>query len=404
MKTDSRAFFLRALADFLAGTETAQPAGVDWEEVFELARKQSLDGILFHQCRSRLPRETKRAHLKPYLACAAMSFQQEALVKDLLDRTEQRGIPLLFFKGAAIRDCYPFPALRTMGDLDFLVRREDREAVDRLLRKEMGCERFIDNHNVWTYWKGRIYLEVHTRMFYEHLSNDTDYRGYFDRVWESAHPSPVFGLSSELVHVPDENLHFLYLTAHTAKHLTTKGSGFRPYLDMVLTARHWADRLDWPWIARELDELRLLDFTKVCFALCERWFGVKMPLDGARRPEEFWAAATAKCFSDGLFGLQNKENAGSISAREFRRSHLPRWLAALSLTIRKLFPSYENLQLIRRYSFVDGRPWLMPAAWIYRWGYCMVHKRKHSTALLAEPFVKKNAIARREEWLRQWGL
>lgn len=404
MKTDSQAFFLQTLADFLTGTKTTETAGVDWEEVFALARAQDLDGVVFHSCRSRLPREIKRTKVMPYLACAARAFQQEELIKDLAGRTEQKGIPLLFFKGAVIRDCYPVPALRTMGDVDFLVHREDRETVDRILREEMGCERFIDNHDVWTYWKGKLYLEAHTHVFYDPLANDTDYRGYFDGVWENARPAPVFGVSSEFLYVPDENVHFLYLMAHTAKHVTNKGSGFRPYLDMVLTARQWADRLDWTWIARELEELRLLEFTRVCFGLCERWFGVKMPLEGAERPEEFWIAATEKSFSDGVFGLANAENAGAKSARELKRSHRPRWLATLLLTLRKLFPPYEDLQLIPWYSFVDGRPWLTPAAWIYRWGYCLVHKRKHGAALLAEPFVKKDVIAKREKWLRQWGL
>ena len=62
------------------------------------------------------------------------------------------------------------------------------------------------------------------------------------------------------------------------------------------------------------------------------------------------------------------------------------------------------MQLIPWYAFVDGRPWLLPAAWVYRWGYCLAHKRKHGTALLAEPFTKRETVERRERLIRDWGL
>ena len=404
MGTDSKAFFLGVLSDFLQEIPTEETVGVDWEEVFALAKKQSLEAILYHQCRSWLPREEKRKHLRGYLSCAALSFEQAAAFQELMAGMEQEEIPILCMKGAVLRDCYPIPSLRSMGDMDCVVRAEDREKVDRILREDLGFQRFIDNHAVWTYGKGSVYFEVHSHMFYESLTGDVDYRSYFDKVWEHRRRQTVFGVSSRELYVPEESFHFLYLMTHTAKHVTNKGSGFRPYLDMVRMTRRWADRLDWAWITGELEKLELLSFTRTCFALCERWFGVKMPLESAKLDDAFYLIATEKCFRDGLFGLENEENTAAHTAKELKRSHLPRWLASLRLMGEKLFPSYSDMQLIPWYSFVDGRPWLMPAAWIYRWGYCIVHKRKHGTELLSEPIVKKKTIAKREEWLRQWGL
>ena len=121
-------------------------------------------------------------------------------------------------------------------------------------------------------------------------------------------------------------------------------------------------------------------------------------------PEESFAEQAAeKAFTDGLFGLDNMENKGAATAKELKRAEGPRWLAVLKLTGSRIFPPYEDMQLTRRYSFVDGRPWLMPAAWVYRWGYCILHKRRKSLEKLSEPY-KKEAVARREEWLRQWKL
>lgn len=62
------------------------------------------------------------------------------------------------------------------------------------------------------------------------------------------------------------------------------------------------------------------------------------------------------------------------------------------------------MQLIPWYSFVDGRPWLLPIAWIYRWVYCLVHKWGSGTAKLTEPFMKRELIEKREELFQNWGL
>ena len=404
MKTDTKCFFLRCLADFAKGVPTAQADGIDYVGLFSLAEEQDMLGVVYYQCRGWLPKEEKRLRIKPYIALAALSLARADALKELVRCTEREKIPLLFMKGAVFRDFYPVPALRSMGDADCLVRKADREALDWILCNELGFQRHVYEQAVWTYEKKKLFLEAHVHMIYEPLANNVDYQAYFDSAWEHCHPAPVLGVSSEYLLVPDESFHLLYLMAHTVKHVTNKGSGFRPYLDMALMTSRCADTLDWEWIARELEKLGLGEFTRICFGLCERWFGVEMPLKPIMPEEAFLSAATAKCFADGLFGHQNAENERADSAKKLKRSHLPRPLAALLLTVRRIFPSYREMQLVPWYSFINGRPWLTPAAWVYRWGYVLLHKKKQGAAMLTEPFAKNEAIAQREDWLRQWGL
>lgn len=401
---DTHAFFLHCLADFIKEVPTAQRSDVDWAEAFALAKKQNMEGILYYQCREWMPIQVKRRNLMPYLSCAVQSSARETAVNELIRHAEKEGTPLLFLKGTVFRDLYPLPALRSMGDIDCLVQESDRLTIDQILRQKMGFDRFIDNHAVWTYYKGPVFVEVHTHMFYEYLANDVDYRRFFDQIWQRCHSAPVYGHHSDLLYVPDEEYHFLYLMAHTAKHLTNKGSGFRPYLDMALFAKRYKDRTGWQRIEQQLEKLQLLDFTRICFSLCEHWFDVKMPLKSACLNEAFYKKATAKTFRDGVFGLENEENEAAYSAKEMKRSRLPYPLTALRLTWKKLFPPYEDMQLVPWYSFVDRKPWLMPAAWIYRWLYCLKHKPKSGACLLAEPITKNKTIAAREKWLQQWKL
>src|SRR5699024_5774281 len=109
-------------------------------------------------------------------------------------------------------------------------------------------------------------------------------------------------------------------------------------------------------------------------------------------------------FNDGLFGLENEQNEAAHFAKEIKRSRTPYWLTAVRLTVYRLFPPYRDMQLIPWYRFVDGRRWLLPAAWIYRWFYTATHKFKWSKKLLAEPYSKRKIIEKREKMISGWGL
>ena len=81
---------------------------------------------------------------------------------------------------------------------------------------------------MWTFSDGVVTYDIHSHMFYEPLANQVDYQSYFDQAWRFARP-----LLDTSRYELDEGFHFLYLMAHTAKHIINKGCGLRPFLDMV---------------------------------------------------------------------------------------------------------------------------------------------------------------------------
>lgn len=397
--TPEQACVLRLLEDYIHRRPSAPPeTEVDWARVAQYGEEQSLSGILYVQCRDFLGADSpalQQMH-RGFYAAAYASENSAAALGEVGARFEGAGVAYLPFKGAVLRDYYPQPELRTMGDMDVLIHARDREATDAILLG-LGYQKYVDNHAVWTYYKGKAMFEIHDVMFYEYLSNSVDYRGYFQHIWETARSGP--GTCCR----PEPNRHFLYLVAHTAKHIINNGMGLRAFLDLVFMAQGEPE-LQWDWIAGELEGLELLGFTKTCFALCERWFHVTMPLASGTLDEGFFEEITAKTFHDGTFGLHNQENAAAHSAKEIHRSDGSYWKAALGLTWRKLFPPYEDMQLVPWYRFVDGRPWLMPVAWVYRWFYVASHKWKHSRDLLLEPFEKRDVIEKREKLIDDWKL
>lgn len=61
-------------------------------------------------------------------------------MNQLIHQLDAHQIDHLLFKGFIVRDYYtPCPELRTFGDIDFVIRKEDRQKCDELM-KELGYE------------------------------------------------------------------------------------------------------------------------------------------------------------------------------------------------------------------------------------------------------------------------
>ena len=204
--------FLALMRDFSGGGEAELPDGLDWEALYEIAKGQSLIGLCYVVLRDRgASSETLERFHPGFYSEVYHAANRAACMVAFAEKAAEQGIALLPFKGWAVKDCWPVPALRTMGDLDVLIHTEDREGTDAIM-KALGYARFIDNHAVWTYTERDVMFELHDHMFYEYLANDFDYRGYFDHAWERGR-EPGFQLC--------------FLLTHMAKHITNSGLGFR---------------------------------------------------------------------------------------------------------------------------------------------------------------------------------
>ncbi len=386
--------FLALLRDHVNRAQTdSVPTELNWEKLHEIAQQQSLAGLCYAQLRNSadVPSEVLESFHQDFYGAVYLDANRKAAFHDIAEAFKEAGIAALPFKGFIVKDYWPVPELRSMGDIDLLIHTEDRKRSDEIMRT-LGYDCFVDNHAVWTYTADKLMFELHDHMFYEHLANAVDYQGYFDRAWAFCDKGW------------NENYHFLYLITHLAKHIINKGMGFRAFLDLVFVCQRSKYPLDWDWICKELEKLQLLDFTRVCFAFCRGWFGFEPPISVPELESGFFKDCTEKMFRDGTFGLKNEQNEGAHAAKEIKRSHGPYWLSALGLTLRRVFPPYRDMQLIPWYSFVDGRPWLLPFAWVYRWIYCLINKRTQSEALLTEAFTQRREIEERQSFIQDWGL
>lgn len=395
--------FLQILEDYVKERESVRiPANVNWDSIVEFAHRHNLMGIFYVQCQKiletvpeqRQPYEKLRAGFLTEVSSAVCRNQDFA---EMQARFTKEGILFLPCKGIVLADYYPEPMLRTMGDIDIVIREEDRQRTHAIM-EDMGYFSKHDISSVWDYYRDITHIEIHDKIIYEPLANTLDYQEYFGHVWQ--HVQKQKDGSWQL----EENFHFLYLITHMAKHMMHKGSGFRPFLDVVFMVKRAGERMDWEWIYGELKRLRLLDYAKICSALCSRWFDIELPIEAKKMDGKMLDEISDKIFEDGIFGNFNGKKDAVYLALEAYRSRFPYWFFSIANIWKKMFPPYEDMRKIEYYSFLDGRPWLLPAAWIYRCYYCVKHKRKKSMDNLFAVRKRREKIQERQEELKKLGF
>lgn len=263
----------------------------------------------------------------------------------------ENGICHMPVKGWYLRSLYPEPELRTFGDIDILIRREDRERSHALMT-QAGFAVKENWEPTYTYARGVELYEFHTNLMDASLDGRSDLPAYFADAW--SHASIDHGRCWK----PGLEFHLLYVICHLAKHLYSSGAGLRMYLDAALYVKAYNASLDWAAVRSEMEQLGLGRFLDTVLTACENWFGVTAACGFAR--VEAIGELLGYALDADLFGklrdhsviqTRNRREDESADGRD-------------SAIKRVLFPPYEVL--VKRYTYIKGRKWLMPAAYLHR--------------------------------------
>lgn len=382
--TKEQKYILQVIADHLQRQYTAPPnVDLDWATVQRYAHNHQIEGVLYHQCKEFIPNAKKwQAAYFSTVFYYTNRIQFMSQLKEILQ------IPWFAIKGSSVAAFYPIPMLRTMGDTDIVVHTEDRENAHNAMMA-LGFRndsKFTDRE--WVYYKNNMEFEIHDHLVYSETINQTVHERFFNDYWK-------YVKNGEL----DWNFHFLFLVLHLRKHLMNSGVGFRQFMDLAVLVLYNKE-LDWKWIKEELEKLNLLDFSKVSFAFIEKWFGVKAPFGVEPLNKEFYESATAKIFEDGIFGFDNDENKDATAVNEARAGK-----NKYTMAIRKVFPAYKTLITIPHYSFLCGKPYLLPVVWFYRILRGIMRKRTGAAIRnVKKSFADSDVIEARSYMLEQWGL
>jgi hypothetical protein len=325
----------------------------DWDRVTALARDGQILPLLYPAVArleppSSLPGEQLALWRKTALQAGMLEERRFRETLDILEALASRGIRCIAFKGIALRELYPHSGLRTMGDADLLVRREELPAAEETLRsrglRQVGASGY---HHSWSSGSGSL-VELHLALFEKPLPELE--RSFFDNAVSRR-------INGRTLWIPAPGDAAFFQVLHMAKHLRYLGFGIRELADLVLQIERGADGRV---LLERLDEAGAGLFGRVVLQVCRERLALAVPeslVAGDSLPRGTVSRLTADILGAGVHGRENLERALALSNLNMksRRWRFLLWLA---------FPPAAELE--PRYRYARTRAWLLPAAWAHR--------------------------------------
>ena len=228
-----------------------------------------------------VPQEMRDRWAAAYYATAARSACLSREVDHLLSALQKADIPVILLKGAILAEnLYPNPALRPMGDLDLLLRREDLPRLHPLL-ESMGY--------IWDGYQGPtkhlgfdkrmgelvLRVEAHWHLISEGYGMKRTHALEMEALWDRA-VSVTVGSKRALALSPEDTL--LHLCLHQAAHALGHVPG---YLDMHLFIHEVG--VEWEMFVQRVVAYRLKTVTWFALSFARTLLGTEVPqavLDG----------------------------------------------------------------------------------------------------------------------------
>lgn len=288
----------KLIAKTLFGKEGALPQDVPWSSVYQECIRQTIPALVTGAIPQEAPFEVRMKWINASGVHAASNQRVEQGHYAIHQLLTENGIPYTMVKGMATSAYYPDPSLRTLGDVDFLIRKEDGERCDRLL-KENGY--VAEEHALpyeWGYQKNGTEFELHISV---NGIPEGEKRAVTEQLLsDMIETSAVSDSFPEPLVVPDDLHHGLVILLHTAKHMVSEGVGFRQICDWAVFVSHLGE--DFPSLFQEpLEKIGLWHYAQVLSAVCAAYIGMPAYSWIPEQEEEFLETVMEDLLRQGNF-------------------------------------------------------------------------------------------------------
>ena len=209
---------------------------VDWKELYAIAQKQCLVGVLFDGIK-KLPAEhvgMKKELLLQWMAESQMLEKANVRLNDAAIHVSEwfrkKGFRTCILKGQGNALMYPNPYSRTPGDIDIWVEGGDKR-IFSFVRSISPHEKACYHHIEFPSYKG-VEVEVHYRpSFLLCFWHNRKLQKYYERMKEEQFSHRVMLGEQGEIAIPTVEFNLIFQLTHIYGHLMNEGIGLRQLLD-----------------------------------------------------------------------------------------------------------------------------------------------------------------------------
>lgn len=367
------------------------PSGLDWEKFYSLSYRHSVANMVWYglnklEVDEQPPKEIFNQFYRDYIMGVAKEATQHLEVEKLLQVFEQNGISCMPLKGYILKYLYPKPDMRSMTDVDILMKSKKAKDIKKLM-SEAGfqLDQITTYHDVYIK-KPFLSIELHREL----IGKNSIYFNYFTKEWERA---SLKGSNKTIYELSIEDF-YIYMIVHLTKHFASSGTGIRSIMDVWVYMQHYENKMDWEYVNKEFEKLKLNKFAGHIQELSKIWF------DSAPS-NELYVEMTEYIGFSGLYGTKKNHIISRVNSKVSGKRSMKSYKLIYILSL--IFPDRERM--ITKYPILIKLPILYPFCWILRGAeYAFLRRRDVDSKISQLNAVTRKDIDKGCKFFKKVGL
>lgn len=357
---------------------------LDWNYIFNKSIEQNIAGLLFCGVskldKKYLPKQVIFNNWKnAMLSTIGIMSKKNAEFISMSNILKENGIDIIGLKGCIVKNCYPVPELRTMGDFDILVKEENISEVWDIFEKNNYEVKKEPYGIVCT--KGQFYWEIF-------FSTEDEFR-INTSFWDKKFFTDI--QQEQYVLCPKPDLFLAHMIVHTGKHCMRAGAGLRNLCDIAVFIKKYRTDINFKFVKDICAEQKFDKIYDYIISVINDFFYIDTDgIDYNKLNSEHFVEYI---LLNGVFGKQDNIMVAQAAKHEDD---------SISPMRKIFFPSLKILS--HRYKYLQKFPFLLPIAWLHRL-FNGMFKWKYSLKQMS--MNTKDAIEyskERKKWLKKLGL
>ena len=327
----------------------------NWEKAVDIAKKHNIAPIIYYGAiacnmseKDKHIEELHQLTLKSMLVSLRQMYEIEQIEKAF----EAENVAYMPLKGIILKDIYPKPEMRPMGDADILIRLEQYPKITAIMEQLQFSFQYESDHElVWK--KPTLFLELHKSIM---TTYNKDFYRYFGTGWEIAKRVP--NVSRYEMSAED---FYIFAFVHFTKHYRISGIGIKHLIDLWVYI-HTHSNLDWAYIDNELQKMHLSAFHVNVRKTIDVWFHGDKETDVTE-------LITNVIFNSGQYGTAEM----AIINRSLQNGKHSISQIKVARIFQGIFLPYSTMK--KKYSILKKVPILLPFMWLVRCFEILLHDK-----------------------------
>lgn len=323
---------------------------VDFEKLYAFSAFHGVENMLYvalRDLKADVPKDTMKKFKTAYERAMMIEAVQALELEAISNAFETAGICHIPLKGSVIKYLYPDPSYRKSGDIDILIKPDDKKRVHKIMHENGYLVDKADEYELHEGYRKPPFIltEIHDRLVEK---NNRAY-AFLSNVWENVKPMPGTRHRYEMT---DEML-YVFSVAHFAKHIKNGGAGIKFVSDMYVLSKKEIDKNT---VGEMLEKSRLSEFDSILSQLTDSWFGNCEDVSpSAERLEDF-------VLCGGSFGTEEQKKLIKTSSAAATQGQRIKY--RIKRVFKGFFPDYISLK--KQYPWLERSILLFPIAWLVR--------------------------------------